>query len=215
MAFGKKPAPKSQAAVQPELDVHEQAFVEMAERLTPAERNNIWITRAYREGIALEQHYMMDYLGQVNTSLPDGINVEPYMMVPGECWNGPWGDLLVKYLEVSPFGSWNVVFLPRDERSADALMLMPHPGPASQEDIDWANDVIGQMAEIAKTQSAEIERSGLDESEQDLLQAAACNKLEQLALTFGADRIGEKWLSRALWRFSTKEGMAQPVNAPR
>ena len=220
MAFGKKrAAAKAEAHVQSEMTIQQEAaahddIAELAEQLTPDQLENIRLTRIYREGIGLEQHVLMDYLAQTNASLADGVNVEPFLMVPGECWNGPWGDFLVKYLEVSPFGSWNVVFLPRDEQSADALDLRPHPGVMDERDVHQVDDLIGQLAGEVKAAYDEIQRRGGGEAEEDALHEKAYQELRELALRIGRQVLGQKWLDKALWQFSAHEVMAQPSSEP-
>jgi hypothetical protein len=215
MAFGKKrAAPKAEAPVPPEATVQDDAFAETAERLTSAELDHVRLTRIYRDGIDLEHHVLMGYLAQTNASLPDGVNLEPFLMLPGECWNGPWGDFLVKYLEVSPFGSWNVVFLPRDEQSADALDMRPHPGPIDERDVHYIDDLIGRLAGEVKAAHDEIERRCGGDSEENALHEKAYEEIRQLALSIGRRVIGQKWLDKALWRFSAHEVMQEPSSGP-
>ncbi len=101
-----------------------------------------------------ERHQMLAFIGQINAGLPDGVNVAPYLMIPEQCWNGPHGRFLFSYLELTPYTSWNMIPLPRDERSSDALDLRAHPGsPPPNTFVEQVDAVIGKI-------SADVDEAG-------------------------------------------------------
>lgn len=105
------------------------------------------------------RHQMHAFINQINAGLPDGVNVAPHMMIPEQCWSGPHGGFLLSYLNLNPYAPWNVLPLPRDEPSAAALDLRPHPGsPPPQTFIQQVDGVIAKLAAEVDAASSAFRR---------------------------------------------------------
>lgn len=70
-------------------------------------------------------------LEEMNRSVAErfpGATMRGFSLIPDPCWNGRTGKFLMLRLELFPYEDWNVVFLPTDEKTAEALNLPAHPG---------------------------------------------------------------------------------------
>ena len=76
-----------------------------------------------------------------------GGRVRPYYLFGEPCWNGELGAFLMMRLRFFPYDSWNVVFLPEDERTAKFLNLPVHPGGH----IPGSVEIVEQLVAEAKT----------------------------------------------------------------
>lgn len=82
--------------------------------------------RLERDKAAYEQK-----LAEMNKSVSErvpGGSMRGFWLLPDPCWNGRMGQLLMMRLGLFPYEDWNLVFLPADEKTAEALNLPPHPG---------------------------------------------------------------------------------------
>src|SRR5690348_5999890 len=96
---------------------------------SPDDESNVVKTdAALVEKMEDDRQRMLAFISQLNGNLPDGVNVAPYLMIPEECWFGPCRSFLLRYLQTTPYGSWNVLPLPRDHQSSDELNIRMHPG---------------------------------------------------------------------------------------
>jgi hypothetical protein len=69
-------------------------------------------------------------LAEVNRSVGErvpGGSMRQFSLIPDFCWTGELGALLMMRLELFPYDDWNMIFLPADEKTADALDLPLHP----------------------------------------------------------------------------------------
>lgn len=173
MAFGKKPAPAS-GPVQPSVrpgapnpagapppPTHQRIISEAffdtgadigrmlkAAGASANDPSNLMMTDAgTEEFIEKERHMMLAFIAGINSNLPDGVNVVPLIMVPELCWDSVHRDFLLKVLRVTPYGSWNVLPVPKDARSAEALHLsLPRSSGPGQKLIDGLVDHIGKLS---------------------------------------------------------------------
>jgi hypothetical protein len=70
-------------------------------------------------------------LAEMNRSISQrvpGGEMRGFWLLPDPCWNGRMGQFLMMRLGLFPYEDWNLVFLPTDEKTAEALNLPPHPG---------------------------------------------------------------------------------------
>jgi hypothetical protein len=85
------------------------------------------------EFIERQRAQLRAFIDRINGSLPDGVNVASWCMVPERVWSSVHGGFLLKVLQITPYGAWNILPLPKDERSAGALGLaMARPGPGDK-----------------------------------------------------------------------------------
>ena len=50
-----------------------------------------------------------------------------FSLLPDACWNGELGRFLMMRLDLFPYDVWNMVLLPADAATAEALDMPPHP----------------------------------------------------------------------------------------
>ncbi len=70
-------------------------------------------------------------LAELNRSVSEripGASMRGFWLLPDPCWKGELGRFLMMRLGLFPYEDWNLIFLPTDEKSAEALNLPPHPG---------------------------------------------------------------------------------------
>jgi hypothetical protein len=69
-------------------------------------------------------------LAEMNRSVAarvPGGSMRPFSLLPDPCWNGEMGRFLMMQLDLFPYDDWNMIFLPADEGTAEALDLPLHP----------------------------------------------------------------------------------------
>jgi hypothetical protein len=69
-------------------------------------------------------------LAEINRSVaervPGGL-MRQFSLLPDPCWNGELGRFLMMRLDLFPYDDWNMILLPADEKTAEALNLPLHP----------------------------------------------------------------------------------------
>jgi hypothetical protein len=137
-------------------------------------------------------------LSEINRSVAErvpGGRMRQFSLIPDSCWNGELGAFLMMRLGLFPYDDWNMIFLPADEKTADALDLPVHPNgnvPAFEE---AAERLIGEgdmrlrvaLAEAGRTQDFARFQDEVEEIRE---------KVRGLAKTF-LDEMDKDWASRA------------------
>lgn len=122
------------------------------------ESNVVRTDEALREKMDHDRHKMLAFIDQINGGLPDGVNVAPYLMIPENCWRGRCGGFLLHYLDMTPYGGWNMLPLPRDQRSSVDLSIRMHPGPQPKTFVDSIESLIMSMAREVEAASDTFRR---------------------------------------------------------
>lgn len=138
------------------------------------------------------------FIAKINTQLGDDIQVSPWAMIPFPCWTkGPHGDFLYKIVDLFPFGPWNLLLLPDDDRSGLILDMDKNPKTVSQQQIEICNNFIGQARDSVANAKIETER-GIARMDMDAPQRFAQSRMRAqtaimtLAFQLGKEIIGEK-----------------------
>ena len=77
----------------------------------------------------------------------DGGSVRPFSLIPESCWSGEFSAFLTIRLGLSPYDDWNMIFLPADQRTAEALDMPVCP----ERDISAFVAVAGKSLREADT----------------------------------------------------------------
>ncbi len=51
----------------------------------------------------------------------------PFFLIPESCWTGESGQFLVEFLRLTPYGAWNVAYLPGNQWTSMILGTPVHP----------------------------------------------------------------------------------------
>jgi hypothetical protein len=86
---------------------------------------------------ARHEEKLADINARIRERFPDAA-MRPFSLLPDACWNGELGHLLMCRLELFPFDDWNMIFLPSDMKTAEALELPVHPGRDISDFVDTA-----------------------------------------------------------------------------
>lgn len=126
-------------------------------------------------------------------------------MAPEDCWR-TWASFLLKHLGLSPFGVWNVLILPRDEASSEALDMLAHPGIMSELEVDEVNSIIGRLVAHVEAVHRDINEriDAGEEADMELVretEQSARLQMRKLALAIGRDAVGEITLKRSAKMF--------------
>lgn len=142
--FGKKPVVRPPASLaqrpapqhhilQPANIAQLAALRNEMEAMLPSPEKLLMTDEECKEFIERQRAQLRAFINRINGSLPDGVNVAPWCMVPERVWSSVHGGFLLKVLQITPYGAWNVLLLPKDERSAGVLNLsMAQPGPGDR-----------------------------------------------------------------------------------
>jgi hypothetical protein len=125
---------------------------------------------------------------------PDG-GRRPFSLIPECCWDGRSGALLTERLRLSRHDDWNVVHLPADQATAEALNLPPHPGGDVPAFVEAAQDFLAKAERDLGAALEEAEKTGDAEPVMELTEALI-HKVKTLARKF----LGEMdlaWENRA------------------
>ena len=123
------------------------------------EANVVKTDDALGEDVEKARHQMQAFIGQLNADLPDGVNVQPYFMIPEPCWSGPCADFLARYLRLTPYARWNMLPLPKDHRSAEQLGVQSHPGPPPAAFVRNVEVVLMKLESEVKAADAAFEQA--------------------------------------------------------
>ncbi len=95
------------------------------------ESNFVTDTHSVNERLERDKAAYEKKLAEMNRSVSERIpggSMRGFWLLPDPCWNGKMGQFLMMRLGLFPYEDWNLVFLPTDEKTAEALNLPPHPG---------------------------------------------------------------------------------------
>lgn len=134
---------------------------------------------------------MLAFIGQLNADLPDGVNVQPYFMIPQECWNGPCGDFLARYLGLTPYARWNMLPLPKDPRSGEALGITSHPGAPPATFVRSVEAVLAKLESGVKATGENFQAAMMID-----IVAVMRRKVRGVAWAITAKAMGEDTLKR-------------------
>jgi hypothetical protein len=113
------------------------------------------------------------------------IRMRPFLLIPESCWQGRADTFLMKFLDFSPYDSWNVAFLPADQLTSMIMDAPLHPGAEIPVFADAAGKFIAECDSRVAQATAKAGQTG----ELQLVTAAraeATNMIKALAMTFAA-----------------------------
>lgn len=113
------------------------------------------------------------------------MTMRPFLLIPESCWQGATGAFLMKFLDFSPYDSWNTAFLPADQLTSAIMDTPLHPGAEIAVFSDAARKFIAECDSRVARAATEAGQTG----EFQLVTAArteAKNMIIALAMTFAA-----------------------------
>jgi hypothetical protein len=112
---------------------------------------------------ARHEEKLADINARIQERFPDA-TMRPFSLLPDPCWNGELGHFLMYRLELFPYDDWNMIFLPNDMKTAEALELPVHPGRDIPDFVDTAmqflHDANHHLAETHR-QASETNEFGM------------------------------------------------------
>ncbi|MFT3724377.1 MAG: hypothetical protein QM773_12400 [Hyphomonadaceae bacterium] len=170
--------------------------------LSPDDESSVVKTdAALGEKMEDDRQRMLAFISQLNGNLPDGVNVAPYLMIPEECWLGPCRDFLLCYLQMTPYGGWNMLPLPRDHQSSDGLNIRMHPGQQPKSLVTNVEALIMSMAREVEAASDTLRKQMETRGKPDRdamagIADAARNKVRAMGWMITARVLGVNTLRR-------------------
>lgn len=169
----------------------------------PGEGLNPMMSEEACRALMDRQKQMRDaFIEAINANLPDGVNVVPLCMLPEQCWNSLHRPFLLRALQLTPYGSWNMTPVPKDEVSAGVLrMNLPRWTPDPHY-IEGVVEHVGGFASEVQGVNDDIHRALAAGKPPRLYRLAEIEdevrrKLRGIAFYIASEMVGGETLTRS------------------
>lgn len=166
------------------------------------------------------QKQMADaFIEAINNNLPDGVNVVPLFMLPEQCWNSLHRPFLLRVLQVTPYGSWNMTPIPKDDVSAEVLKIVRPRWIPEPHYVEGVVEHIGGLAQEVSKVNEDIHRNLAAGQPPGLYRVAEAEdlvrrKLRGIGFYIASEMIGGEALVRARQLFYGEKYDPAPEQHP-